>query len=153
MARLGGVIWGVQRDSFVYGILIGNRVYFGETGDIPPKRWSAHLSVEGTLSEKLGYIGTDIATYAGPIVFVSVCCDDLIIVDKALKKLARRAIEEELHRRFYLNPGAVHPDAELISSMPPAPVRITFPFDPRNAAIEAYELIVDEFAKAIQRMK
>lgn len=147
-----GTIHGGKGDSFVYGILAGTYVYFGETGDIPPKRWGQHISAAGTLTAKLTDMSQERAIESDDMVFVGIRCAPIHSLPRSLQKIARRLVEEELHRRFFADKGAVHPDAELVSTPPPVSRLIKLPFDPRLVAIQAYELICHEFRKAREQM-
>lgn len=145
MTTLAGIVWGKESASYVYAIVVREGVYFGETGDLPPKRWGGHLAGDGTLRQKLRLFGVDVGTEPPSFFFVAVHCDAIARVDQRFRKLARRAVEEELHRRFLLNSSALFPAEVLLSSMPPSPIRLNFPFDPRAVASEAYRLICDNF--------
>jgi hypothetical protein len=147
-----GTIQGGKGDSFVYGILSGTYVYFGETGDLPPKRWGQHISAGGTLTTRLLEMSPETADGSDDMVFVGICCAPIHSLPESLQKVARRQVEEELHRRFFVDKAAVHPDAELVSTPPPVSRRIKLPFDPRLVAIEAYEMICGEFRKARAQM-
>lgn len=145
MTRLAGIVWGKESASYVYAIIVREGVYFGETGDLPPKRWGGHLAGDGTLKQKLRLFDIDVDTEPPSFFFVAVHCDAIAQVDQRFRKLARRAVEEELHRRFLLNSSALFPAEVLLSSMPPSPIRLNFPFDPRAVASEAYRVICDNF--------
>ncbi|MGT2457646.1 hypothetical protein ACU4GI_47790 [Cupriavidus basilensis] len=151
MTTLAGVVWGIEGASYVYAIVVRESIYFGETGDLPPKRWGGHLADGGTLRQKLRLFDLE-SEKPSPYFFAAVHCAAIEHVDPRLRKLARRAVEEELHRRFLLDRAALYPVQVLLSSMPPSPIRLTFSFDARTIAGEAYNLICDSFRAWLEKL-
>jgi hypothetical protein len=145
MISFSGKVWGLRRSSYVYAVVQGSYVYFGETGEVPPGRWGQHLGAGGTFARKL-VTEDDEGTIADQqIVFIGIRC---LVVDNekpAYQKIARRAIEEELHRQFNLNSGALGEDLTLVSQPPPPAVRRQWTFEPREVARQIYVMLVDEY--------
>lgn len=142
MISLAGHISGFRNGSYVYLIAQGACLYFGETGDLPPKRWGQHLASNGTFFKLLNKIPE---TLDQEMLFIGVRCLD---VDKVLplrRKLARRAIEEELHRRFFLDSQAFGCEFSMVSTPPAPPVRFAWPFEPSTVAQEIFSLFVIEY--------
>jgi len=144
MITPAGMIWGPRKASYVYAVVQGESIYFGETGDLPARRWGQHLGVGGTFTSALGIEG--FAT-SDEVLFVGVRCTAVDGEMEAYRKLARRAVEEELHRQFFLDSGAFGEELSVVSNAPSAPVRVAWSFDPRAAAIEAYRIVVNDFKR------
>lgn len=147
MIALAGTVWGSPRTSHLYAIFKGQYIYFGETGHVPPVRWKSHLTSQTDFIGKLQDTDAEEAAGESPVFFVGIhiaCADQ----EPQLKqKIARRAIEAELHKKFSLDPSPVMPAAILLSTPPPSPVRHTFSFDKGSVAESVYQLIATEFRR------
>jgi hypothetical protein len=145
MTVLAGTVWGDLRTSHLYAIFKGNYVYFGETGHVPPVRWKSHLTSQTDFIGKLAAEDPVEAAKGAPIFFVGVhigMCDS---EPELRQKIARRAIEAELHRRFAISPHLVAPAMHLLSSSPASPVSHKFGFDKVAVAMSVYEMIAAEY--------
>lgn len=151
MTALAGTVWGDLKTSHLYAIFKGAYVYFGETGHVPPVRWKSHLTSQTDFIGKLTEVDPIEARQGGPIFFVGVHIG-MADSEPALKqKIARRAIEAELHRRFSLDPTLVQPATKLLSTPPPSPVSHSFGFDKVSVANAVYELIAVEYRRWLDR--
>jgi hypothetical protein len=122
-------------------------VYFGETGDFPVKRWNAHVTSNADFLGKLAAIDPDAVVDGEPLFFVGIHIRDADSEPQSMRKLARRAVEAELHKRFALDPGPVGAELQLLSSAPAAPVRHAFNFDKAEIAKSTYKLIAQEYSR------
>lgn len=147
MTHLAGTIWGQLRTSHLYAVFKGQYVYFGETGHIPPVRWNGHLTSESDFIGKLKKIDPEAAFDETPIFFVGINISVADAEPETKRKIARRAIEAELHQRFSLDPLPVTPASNLLSTAPSAPVKHTFNFDKASVAATVYALIAEEYQK------
>ncbi|CAN7467643.1 hypothetical protein [Paraburkholderia hospita] len=84
---------------------------------------------------------------ANPLFFVGIHVGAADGEPEPKQKIARRAIEAELHRRFALDPMPVSPARILLSSPPPVPVGHKFEFDKIEIAKSVYNLIAEEYRK------
>jgi hypothetical protein len=150
MISPAGIVWGVSGASYIYAILNGSALYVGETGDLPPKRWGQHLSSGGTYSEKADNAGIILS---GPIdtVFIAVRCHDIDNENAQYRKLARRAVEEEVHRQFLLDSRPFGDDFRLLSLAPSPPIRFRWSFDTVSVAKDIYAHVVSEYSFWKQR--
>ena len=136
--KIAGVISGAFKSSYIYLIMFENYVYIGESGCLPVVRWGSHLTKNGTfLTNLLSKQSVNISD-AADIFFVGVNCVEVESEDPFKQKIARRAIEAELHRRYLLDPNSFGPDSVLISNPPADPTRFTFSFDPKSLASNVY---------------
>lgn len=146
MISLCGTVWGRRYGSFLYAIFSDEHVYFGETGDMPSARWGQHLGhADSSFAEKLQTSLNGQPAYKGDIVFIGIYCDVIDEIEDSRRRIARRAVEEELHRQFLLNKNSLPTERELLSTPPPAPIRQKFPFPVEAIAKQAFELIVSQY--------
>lgn len=145
MTVLAGTIWGQLRTSHLYAVFKGPYIYFGETGNVPPVRWKGHLTSETDFIGKLRGVDPVVAADETPVFFVGIRISVADAEPEAKRKIARRAIEAELHKRFSLNPTLVSPAISLLSSSPSVPVRHQFNFDRVSIANTVYAMIADEY--------
>jgi hypothetical protein len=145
MISLAGTVWGSPRTSHLYAIFKGRYVYFGETGHVPPVRWKSHLTSSSDFLGKLHDADLTEATSSTHLLFVGICISCADDEPEAKRKIARRAIEAELHKIYELDPGRVAPATFLLSSAPPSPVSHSFSFDKAVIAASVYDLIVREY--------
>jgi hypothetical protein len=147
MTILAGTIWGDLRTSHLYAIFKGQYVYFGETGHVPPVRWKSHLTSQTDFIGKLSQVDPVEASAGEPIFFVGIRIGMADNEPVTKQKIARRAIEAELHKRFSLDPTLVRPATVLLSTSPPSPVSHTFNFDKVSVAKVVYEMIAQEYGR------
>lgn len=146
MISLCGTVWGQRYGSYLYAIISDEHIYFGETGDIPPARWGAHLGCAGSsFAEKLRIEFSGHTLSTGEIVFIGLYCDMVDEIEDSKRKIARRAIEEELHRQFLLKKNTLPVPKILLSTPPPPVVRHRFPFNVEIVAEKAFDLVVKEY--------
>ncbi|EPY5324568.1 hypothetical protein ACXDTH_005287 [Klebsiella variicola] len=136
--KVAGVISGALKSSYIYLIMLENYVYIGESGCLPVVRWGSHLNKNGTFLNNLFNKQLVTMSDAANIFFVGVNCAEVEREDPFKQKIARRAIEAELHRRYLLDPNCFGPDSVLISNPPADPTRFTFSFDPKSLASNVY---------------
>lgn len=151
MTILAGTIWGQLRTSHLYAVFKGPYVYFGETGHVPPVRWKGHLTSDTDFIGKLRRVDPAAAFDDTPIFFVGIHIDVADAEPETKRKIARRAIEAELHQRFSLDPLPVAPATNLLSTAPSAPVRHTFNFDKVSVANTVYAMIAAEYQQWLVR--
>jgi hypothetical protein len=151
MSVLAGTVWGDLYTSHLYAIFKGRYVYFGETGHVPPARWRSHLSSPTDFIGKLSDVDPDEARRGGPIFFVGVHIGSADAEPATKQKIARRAIEAELHKHFLLNPVLVKPATELLSTPPACPVSHTFCFDRASVAQSVYGVIAEAYRGWLNR--
>ncbi|MDP2762264.1 MAG: hypothetical protein Q8O64_18010 [Sideroxyarcus sp.] len=151
MTTLAGTIWGQLRTSHLYAVFKGPYVYFGETGHVPPVRWKGHLTSDTDFIGKLRRVDPAAAFDDTPIFFVGIHIDVADAEPETKRKIARRAIEAELHQRFSLDPLPVAPATNLLSTAPSAPVRHTFNFDKVSVANTVYAMIAAEYQQWLVR--
>jgi hypothetical protein len=151
MTILAGTIWGQLKTSHLYAVFKGPYVYFGETGNVPPVRWKGHLTSEADFIGKLKKVDPAAALDEEPIFFVGIHIGVADAEPETKQKIARRAIEAELHQRFSLDPMPVSPATNLLSSSPPVPVRHQFNFDKVSVANAVYVMIAEEYRKWLTR--
>lgn len=151
MTILAGTIWGQLKTSHLYAVFKGPYIYFGETGNVPPVRWKGHLTSEADFIGKLRQVDPIAASDDTPIFFVGIHIGVADDEPEAKRKIARRAIEAELHRRFSLDPTPVTPAINLLSSSPPVPARHQFNFDKVTVADAVYSMISDEYQRWLAR--
>jgi len=145
MTVLVGTIWGQLRTSHLYAVFKGPYVYFGETGHVPPVRWKGHLTSETDFIGKLRRADPLVAADESPVFFVGIRINVADAEPESKRKIARRAIEAELHQRFSLNPALVTPATSILSSPPSVPVRHQFNFDKVSIANTVYSIIASEY--------
>jgi hypothetical protein len=142
-----GTVWGKLRTSHLYAVFKGPYVYFGETGHVPPVRWKGHLTSESDFVGKLRAADPDVLADDYPIFFVGIHLGVADDEPEDRRKIARRAIEAELHKRFELDPSHLYPATQLLSSPPSSPVRHKFPFDKAKISQKVYEIVAQEYQK------
>jgi hypothetical protein len=147
-----GTVWGQLRTSHLYAVFKGPYVYFGETGHVPPVRWKGHLTSDTDFIGKLRLVDSDAVLDDSPIFFVGIHIGIADSEPGPRRKIARRAIEAELHRRFSLDPSPVTPATELLSTPPAVPVRHKFEFDKVSIAKEVYGIIAQEYQKWLRKI-
>lgn len=147
MTIVAGTVWGGLQTSHLYAIFKGEYLYFGETGHVPPVRWKSHLTSDTDFIGKLLNIDPYEAHNGNPIFFVGVHIGAADGEPEPKQKIARRAIEAELHRRFALDPLPVKPARTLLSSSPAVPVSHKFEFDKVAVARSVYKVIAEEYQK------
>ena len=152
MTTLVGTIWGHLRTSHLYAVFKGSYVYFGETGHVPPVRWKGHLTSETDFLGKLNDVAPEVVTDETPIFFVGIHINIADEEPETRRKIARRAIEAELHQRFSLDPKPISPATELLSSAPKVPLKHKFTFDKVAIANEVYTIIATEYQKWLIQM-
>jgi len=146
MISVCGTVWGKRYGSYLYAIFSDDYVYFGETGDVPSARWGQHLGhANSSFTEKLAIAREGMPEYEGEVFFVGLHCLAVDTIEPSKRKIARRAIEEELHRQFLLNRNLIPGDKLILSTPPSAPVRQKFPFVPEKVAEEAFRLILKQY--------
>lgn len=144
MIRPCGVVWGPVDASYLYAVVAADSVYFGESRSLA-KRWAAHIQDVGSSAlRRLGQLEDLGALTPGDFAFFGLRCEVVDGVPVEKQRLARRAIEEELHRQFYLRRSAMAPVERVLSTPPPSPIRHRFPFDVVDAGKVAYQLIVEQ---------
>lgn len=148
-----GTVWGKLRTSHLYAVFKGPYVYFGETGHVPPVRWKGHLTSDSDFIGKLGAVDSGALADEFPIFFVGIHLGVADDQPENLRKIARRAIEAELHRRFELDPGHLYPATELLSTPPPVPVRHKFSFDRISISQKVYEIIAKEYQNWLRKLR
>lgn len=145
MTTLAGTIGGKLRTSHLYAVFKGPYIYFGETGNVPPVRWKGHLTSEADFIGKLREADPAIASDESPVFFVGIHIGVADAEPENKRKIARRAIEAELHQRFSLDSTPVEPATRLLSTPPASPVRHTFNFDKSTVANTVYAMIAAEY--------
>ena len=153
MTVLAGTIWGQLKTSHLYAVFKGQYVYFGETGHVPPVRWKGHLTSDKDFIGKLKDADPKVASDTTPIFFVGIHIGVADEEPETMKKIARRAIEAELHKRFSLDPTPITPASELLSSSPPVPAKHKFCFDKTLVAEKVYSMISNEYQKWRKEME
>jgi hypothetical protein len=151
MTTLAGTIWGQLKTSHLYAVFKGPYVYFGETGNVPPVRWKGHLTSEADFIGKLKRVDPAAVFDDTPIFFVGIHIGVADAEPITMQRIARRAIEAELHQRFSLDPVRVLPATNLLSSSPSVPARHQFNFDKIAVAHAVYAMIADEYQKWLTR--
>lgn len=145
MITLAGTVWGSPRTSHLYAIFKGQYVYFGETSHVPPVRWKSHLTSKNDFLGKLYEFDIEEASSPSPIFFIGIHIPCADLEPEPRQKIARRAIEAELHKRFELNPNCMAPARQVLSSAPPSPVKHTFSFNKKEIADYVYKMIAEEY--------
>jgi hypothetical protein len=146
MISVCGTVWGRRHGSFVYAIFADEYVYFGETGDTPPGRWGQHLgTTESSLFGKLLAENEELEFNDRDLFFVGLYCGVVDEIEQSRRKIARRAIEEALHRQYLLNKNLLPAPLVLLSTPPPPAVRHRFPFKVEEIAEEAFGLILNQY--------
>ncbi|QWZ82204.1 MULTISPECIES: GIY-YIG nuclease family protein [Aeromonas] len=133
MIKISGYVVGAHRCSYIYLIKSNEYIYVGETGSFPVIRWGAHLSSSGTFTVNMkNHVNNDEGLINAQ--FICFECTDILKEADNYKKIARRAIEAELHRQLSLNPWIFGEEIFLVSRSPNHPVRHKFTFDPVDCA-------------------
>ncbi|WBU40396.1 MULTISPECIES: hypothetical protein [Marinobacter] len=122
---------------------------------MPAARWGSHLSkAESSFLRKLqndlevpgsGY------EYQGEIVYIGLHCECVDVEDADKQKFARLAIEDEIHRQFYLNHNAFGASKKLLSRATKRSARIKLSFDVESFAKYAISLLIEEYEKYLGR--
>ncbi len=144
MIEAAGKVWGRANASYLYVIVYESHLYIGETGELPPKRWGQHLSSGGTLRGKTVNAGLSLPGTTD-ILFIGVRCTAIDSVDILKRRLARRAIEEELHRQFSLDSWLLGKEYNILSQAPSPPVRFAWAFDLSDVAMQIRTHVIKEF--------
>lgn len=148
-----GTVWGTRGSSYLYAILTSSHAYIGETGNLPTARWGSHLSkADSSFCEKLRkeLEATDRATYDGEFVYIGIQCKVIDLEDKAKRKFARQAIEDEIHRQFILNENHFGSPKKLLSTSIKRSPRIRLGFDIESFAKYAISKIIEEYNKYLE---
>lgn len=133
---------------YIYIVSFGNYYYIGETGGHPVIRWGQHLSNKsGSLMKNLKSNYDEELSLNNKVDCFSYYCDCVFEEDTNKQRLARRAIEAELHYQF-CSKGSVHLDEFCIVSTPPTfPIRHKFQLDAEKIAID----ILNEYFLSMAR--
>ncbi|MCK1969294.1 hypothetical protein MT962_003153 [Franconibacter sp. IITDAS19] len=146
---ISGILTGEISSSYIYLISYSQYIYIGETGSHPAVRWGNHLGKRGTFLVNLYEMEGEQLSSEEDIFFISIKCNEIDCEDVYKRKIARRAVEAELHRSYALNPDVFGPDSRIISRPPSDPVWQSFRFDPCTIAKEIYS----EISKRYQEWK
>lgn len=148
-----GTVWGVRGSSYLYAIFTSNHAYIGETGNLPTARWGSHLSkADSSFAEKLRkeLDASDALPYDGEFVYIGIHCKVIDMEDERKRKFARLAIEDEIHRQFFLNGNHFGATKKLLSTSTKRSSRITFGFDVESFAKYAIHKIIEEYTKYLE---
>ncbi|WP_462171613.1 hypothetical protein [Pseudoalteromonas xiamenensis] len=142
-----GFISSLRYKSHLYIIIHNDFLYIGETGSHPAIRWGRHIVKGGTFYENLKYFHDEEIQQDKDIFF---CCYELSIVDKEIKskrRLARMAVETELHKLVCLQPDKFGFESFLTSRYEEYPVRHSFGFAPAAIADKIFDRAAKDFAE------
>jgi hypothetical protein len=145
--KISGILTGGINYSYIYLINYDRYIYIGETGNHPALRWGSHLTKNGSFISNLNKLEGISIRNDEDIFFISIRCNEVEKENIYKRRIARRAIEAELHRSYVLDPRVFGPDSKLISSPPQDPTRQVFSFDPCSIAKEIYEIITQRYEK------
>lgn len=138
MIRHNGLLSGARYCSNVYFIVHKGYLYIGETGSHPAIRWGSHLQKNGSLRENIRRFNDDIDE-SEDIFFASFAVSIIDSEDENKRKLARLAVEYEVHRCFHKHSSAFNEDLTIVSQVKGFPTRHNFSFDPTSFAWAIYE--------------
>lgn len=147
MIKSNGVLFGARYCSNIYFIIHNGYLYIGETGGHPSVRWGVHLCKGGTLRENLRKFEEDDIDEMVDIFFASVATE---IIDEEIiynRKIARKAVEYEVQRHFFLNPSIFGEELRCVSTVSSNPIRHTgkFGFDPESFSEAILKMASDKY--------
>ncbi|MCQ8118424.1 GIY-YIG nuclease family protein [Methylomonas rosea] len=137
MIRHNGILSGARYCSNVYFIIHKEYLYIGETGSHPAIRWGSHLQKNGSLRENIRRFDDDIDE-SEDIFFASFSVSIIDSEHENIRRLARRAVEFEVHRCFYMRSSAFNEDLQIVSRAD-FPARHSFSFDPASFACAIFD--------------
>nr|WP_298146418.1 GIY-YIG nuclease family protein [uncultured Pseudomonas sp.] len=149
-----GTVWGFRNCSYLYAIFTSNHAYIGETGNLPTSRWGSHLSkADSSFYEKLRreLETTECSPYGGEFVYIGLHCEVIDREDERKRKFARLAIEDEIHRLFYLNENSFGEPKKLLSRSVKRSPRISLSFDVESFAEHAINTVIEEYQKYLKQ--
>jgi hypothetical protein len=138
MIKNNGVLSGSRYCSNIYFIVHKEYLYIGETGSHPAIRWGSHLQKNGSLRENIKRFDDDIDE-SQDIFFASFAVTIIDTENENIRKLARLAVEHEVHRCFYIHASAFNEDLKVVSRVGSYPTRHSFSFDPTSFARAIFE--------------
>lgn len=150
-----GTVWGTRGTSYLYAIFTTDHAYIGETGNLPTARWGSHLSkADSSFSEKLRkeLESSSADAYEGEFVYIGIQCKVIDLEDERKRKFARQAIEDEIHRQFFLNGNSFGSTKKLLSTSIKRSPRITFSFDVESFAKYAIHKIIEEYRNYLNQI-
>jgi len=145
-----GTLWGSKGCSYLYAIFTSDYAYIGETGNLPASRWGSHLSkADSSFAEKLRkeLDNAGLPPYEGEFVYIGLYCKVIDLEDENKRKFARLAIEDAIHREFYLNENAFGTSKRLLSRSSKRSARMSFGFDVESFAKLAIAKIIAEYSR------
>lgn len=148
-----GTVWGATGCSYLYAIFTLEYAYIGETGNLPTARWGSHLSkADSSFLEKLRkeLESCNSPPYQGDFLYIGLHCEDIDNEDEEKRKYARLAIEDAIHREFYLNQTSFWPAKKLLSTSSKRSTRISLSFNVEDFAKKAIDKIIFEYSKYIR---
>lgn len=147
MIKNNGVLVGARYCSNIYFIIHNGYLYIGETGGHPSIRWGGHLCKGGTLRENLRKLEEDDINECEEIFFASVATNIVDCEDDLNRKIARKAVEYEVQRHFFLNPYVFGEELRVVSTVSSNPVRHSFGFDPESFSQAILKMAVDKYKR------
>lgn len=141
MIKNNGLLIGARHCSNIYIIVHLDYIYIGETGSHPAIRWGSHLVKNGTFRKNMRGMYDDDLIKNEDIFFASFAVPDVEIEPESNRRLARMAIETEVHRAFFLNTSALGDELFITSTCEEYPTRHRFSFDPAAIARTLFEEI------------
>ncbi|MFU8291157.1 GIY-YIG nuclease family protein [Pseudomonas aeruginosa] len=148
-----GTVWGFRGCSYLYAIFSADHAYIGETGNLPAARWGSHLSkADSSFAEKLKIEleASSSQPYEKEFVYIGLYCKVIDLEEESKRKFARLAIEDELHRQFYLNENSFGSPKKLLSRSSQRSSRLSFGFDVESFAKYAIHTIIGEYKKYLE---
>ncbi len=140
-----GLITSLRYQSHLYVIIHNDFLYIGETGSHPAIRWGSHLSKSGTFVQNLKYFHDEVLDIEKDIFFSSY---ELSMVEDepcSKRKLARMAVETELHKLVCLQPNKFGFESFITSRYEEYPVRHGFNFKPAEVANHIFDRVVNDY--------
>lgn len=147
MIKSNGVLFGARYCSNIYFIIHNGYIYIGETGGHPSIRWGCHLSKGGTLRENLRKYQQDDINESEEIFFASIATRIVDIEDEFNRKIARKAVEYEVQRHFFMNTNIFGEELQVVSTVSSNPIRHDFGFDPESFSQAILQMAVDKYKK------
>ncbi|MBE5204383.1 hypothetical protein IG605_007210 [Pectobacterium quasiaquaticum] len=147
MIKSNGVLVGARYCSNIYFIIHNGYLYIGETGGHPSIRWGGHLSKGGTLRENLRRFEQDDINECEEIFFASIATNIIDYEDELNRKIARKAVEYEVQRHFFLNTCVFGEELRVVSTVSSNPVRYRFGFDPDSFSQAILKMAVEKYKK------
>lgn len=143
-----GTVWGARRSSYLYVVFTDNYVYIGETRNMPASRWGSHLSKANSsfsykIDQDLASFGNE--PYDGDFIYIGLHCAVIDEEQEGKRKYARTAIEDAIHREYFLNENCFDHTRKLLSRPSRRSERVSLGFDVESYAKHAFSLIVDEY--------